>query len=282
MKNSFTFTRRTGLLLVPAFVLLLAAFPPCFLRAQEKSSSYETDSGESLELSPFMVTTAEDRGYVSASSRPVGPRFQNNGTSAVPTVPVTLIRQADAVVIEFALSNHADKQEVRNQELTAAVDAIAAGLKAIPGLRFENREVQLASGNRTRSIIGKGGVVTSFANFAVYAEIGGDVRLYERVKQVRALVSGTPLKGETKIIDGPVALFLKRPNENRAELLAKIFADLEVVKKGLGSDFEVLVTGLSGPVQLRSCSENEIELWLDYSFTIRSLREMESKRPLKV
>jgi hypothetical protein len=281
MKNSFTFTRRTGLLLVPALALLLAAFPPSFVRAQESSSSYEFESGETLVLSPFEVTSGEDRGYVSASSRPVGPRFQTNNSAAVPTVPVTLIRRADAVVIEFALSNSADKQEIRNQELTASVDAIAAGLKAIPGLRFENREVQLASGNRTRSIIGKGGVVTSFANFAVYAEISDDVRLYERVKQVRALVSGTRMKGDTKIIDGPVALFLKRPNDNRAELLAKIFADLETVKKGLGADFEVLVTGLSGPVHLRSCSESEVELWLDYSFTIRSLREMESRRPLK-
>jgi len=281
MKNIVLFTPRTGLLLVPVVALLLAAFPPSFVRAEETSSSYEPDSGETLELSPFEVTTAEDRGYVSASSRPVQPRFQTRNSTAVPTVPVTLIRPADAVIIEFALSNREDKQEIRNQELTASVEAIAAGLKAIPGLRFENREVQLASGNRRGSFIGKGGVVTSFANFAVYAEIGGDVRLYERVKQVRALVSGTRLKGETKVIDGPVALFLKRPNDNRAELLAKVFADLEVVKKGLGSDFEVLVTGLSGPVQLRSCSENEVELWLDYAFTIRSLREMESKRPVK-
>lgn len=193
-------------------------------------------------------------------------------------------RRADAVVIEFALSNAADKQDQRNKELTDSVDALAARIKETPGLRFENREVQLLSGNRGRSIIGKGGVVTSFANFAVFAELGDDVRLYERVKQVRALVSAAKLVGGTKVIDGPVALYLRRPNELRRELLGRIFDDLEVVKKGLGENQEVLVSGLNGPIRLRSCSEREVELWIDYSFTIRSVyelrvRELEARRP---
>ncbi len=204
----------------------------------------------------------------------------------MPSVPITLIRRADAVIIEFALSNSADKQDLRNKELTDSVDALAAKIKETPGLRFENREVQLMSGNRSRSIIGKGGVVTSFANFAVFAELGDEVRLYERVKQVRALVSGAKLLGGTKVIDGPVALYLKRPNDLRKDLLAKIFEDLELVKKGLGENLEVQVTGLNGPVRLRSCSEREVELWIDYSFTIRSIadlkvRELEARRATK-
>jgi hypothetical protein len=140
------------------------------------------------------------------------------------------------------------------------------------------------SGNRTRSIIGKGGAVTSFANFAIFADLSADdARLYERVKQVRALVSAAKLVGDTKVIDGPVALYLKRPNDLRKELLGKIFDDYELVKKGLGSDFEVQLTGLNGPVHLRSCSEREVELWIDYSFTIRSIvdlriRELEARR----
>ncbi len=193
----------------------------------------------------------------------------------MPSVPITLIRRADAVIIEFALSNSADKQDQRNKELTDSVDALAAQIKATPGLRFENREVQLMSGNRSRSIIGKGGAVTSFANFAIFADLSADeARLYERVKQVRALVSAAKLIGGTKVIDGPVALYLKRPNDLRKELLGKIFDDLEVVKKGLGENMEVLVTGLNTPVRLRSCSEREVELWIDYSFTIRSITEL--------
>ncbi len=258
-------------LVLPLFIL--AAAPG--LKAQAESSSGESE--ETVCLSPFCV---EDRGYVSGarlSAPPVQPRFGGDGGS-VPTVPITMIRKADAVVIEFALSNSADKQDARNKELTDSVDALAAEIRAIPGLRFENREVQLMSGNRSRSLIGKGGVVTSFANFAVFAELGSETRLYERVKQVRGIVSAAKLVGLTKVIDGPVSLFIKRPNETRKELLAKIFEDYEQVRKGLGADFEVLISGLAGPVRLRSCSENEVELWLDYSFTIRSIRELEAKK----
>lgn len=255
-----------------AWSLFFLAVPPG-LNAETENPN--PDSEEVISLSPFCV---EDRGYASyRAPAPAQPRFGSDNGS-IPNVPITVIRKADAVVIEFALSNSADKQDVRNKELTDSVDALAAEIRAIPGLRFENREVQLMSGNRSRSIIGKGGAVTSFANFVVFADLTAETRLYERVKQVRGIVSAAKFTGATKVIDGPVALFIKRPNETRAELLTKIFADYEQLKKGLGAEFEVLVSGLSGPVRLRSCSENEVELWLDYSFTIRSIRELEAKK----
>ncbi|MBK8477167.1 MAG: hypothetical protein IPL39_12985 [Opitutaceae bacterium] len=276
-------------------VSLLASAAAGGLLAQGTPSAQPASVEDVVVLSPFCVASAEDRGYVAASTlagNRINTELKDVGASIsvvtsqflrdaalglTPNVPITLIRRADAVVIEFALSNAADKQDGRNKELTDSVDALAAAIKAVPGLRFENREVQLMSGNRQRSLIGKGGVVTSYANFAVFAELG-DARLYERVKQVRALVSGSKLLGGTKVIDGPVALYLKRPNDLRKDLLGKIFEDYEVVKKGLGSDFEVLVSGLSGPIKLRSCSENEVELWVDYSFEIRSIREMEAEK----
>lgn len=250
---------------------------------------------EVVVLSPFEVSAGEDRGYAAADTL-AGTRLRTNlrdvgssisavsaqflrETGGFPTVPITLVRRADAVVIEFALSNSADKQDARNKELTESVELIAAAIKAAPGLRFENREVQLATGNRARSIIGKGGVVTSFANFAVFAEFSPEARLYERVKQVRGLVSAAKLAGGTKVMDGPVALWVKRPAAARAELLGKIFEDLDAVRKGVGADAELLVSGLAGPVRVRACSEAEVELWIDYGFTIRSVRELEAKRP---
>ncbi|HWA24479.1 MAG TPA: hypothetical protein VG734_02310 [Lacunisphaera sp.] len=272
------FPRLQPALTALALAALLAVPSSRLAFAQDASSA--DDPGESLVLSPFEVSTREDRGYVSTATRTYTPRFQGGVGGAYPTVPVTVIRQADSLVIEFALSNSADKQDQRNQELTDSVDLITKAIKAVPGLRFENREVQLSSGNR-RLIIGKGGIVTSFANFAIFAELTPEVRHFERVKQVRNLVSSAKLVGATKVLDGPVALFVKRPNETRAELLAKIFADLEVVKKGLGPEAEVQVTGLSGPVQLRTCSESEVELWLDYSFAIKSVREIEARKAEK-
>jgi len=282
----------TGPRLLRLFVpLLVAAAASTALHAQVPAGD-GTDGEDIVVLSPFEVTSSDSRGYSYYTPRQPAPIVQpafggGSSGSTAPAVPITLIRRADAVVIEFALSNSADKQDQRNKELTDSVDALAAQIKATPGLRFENREVQLMSGNRSRSIIGKGGVVTSFANFAIFADLSADdARLYERVKQVRELVSAAKLVGGTKVLDGPVALYLKRPNDLRKELLGKIFEDLEVVKKGLGENLEVQVTGLNGPVHLRSCSEREVELWIDYGFTIRSIvdlriRELEARRAEK-
>lgn len=238
------------------------------------------DAGAVVELSPFEISTGEDRGYAKAIGGSLSVitrerQFEPPG----PTVPVTMIKRADAVVVQFALSNSADKQDVRNKHLSTSIDEIAAAIKSVPGLRLEHRQVQLTSGDRRGSLIGKSGVVTSFANIAIFGELSAEMRLYERVKQIKDAVNGTKLAGETKILDGPAGLFIRRPNEYRNELLAKIFADLEVVKKGLGPDFEVLVNGLAQNTKLRACSETEVELWIDYSFVIRSLREMDAKKP---
>jgi hypothetical protein len=40
----------------------------------------------------------------------------------------------------------------------------------------------------------------------------------------------------------------------------------------------VLVSGLAVGVKLRACSERELELWIDYGFEIRSIRELEAKK----
>lgn len=234
----------------------------CLVSRAAVAFAQSSDDGEIVCLSPFEVSTQEDRGYRSAETL----------AARAPNLPVTLIKPADAVIIEFALSNSADKQEVRNKELTDSIDALGKEVRKIPGLKLENREVRLTTGDRRKSIVGKGGAVTSFANVVVLADLSADVRLYDRVKQVRDLIDDTKLRGDTKVIDGPVGLFIRSPNQYRQELLTKIFEDLEVVRKGVGPEFEVLVSGLAGGVQVRACSERELELWLDYSFTIHSIR----------
>ena len=151
-------------------------------------------------------------------------------------------------------------------------------MKNTPGLRCEPREIMLASADRTKSLIGKGGIVTSYAHFVIFSDFSDGMRPYQRVKQVRDLLANLKLNSSTtKLLDGPVGLYIRQPSQYRGEILAKIFADLEVVKKGLGPDFEVVVSGLNEGVKIRTCSETDVELWLDYSFTIRSVRELEAK-----
>jgi hypothetical protein len=268
--------------------ILLAFLLAMPVVAYSQSSSDE----EVVSLNPFEVTTEPDAGY-SATSTLAGTRvrgelkdvgsavsvvtaqFLRDTTAAIPQVPVTIIKKADALVIQFALATTADKADARNAELNSYIEAISKAVASSSGLRFEPREVFLAGADRKRSIIGKGGAITSFAHFVVFAELGEGVRPYQRVKQVRDLVSGLKIDAATtKLIDGPVGLYLRRPGQYRNEILAKVFDDIEVLKKGLGQDFEILVSGLSGGIRMRTCSETEVELWIDYSFAIRSVREL--------
>ena len=285
--------RSTPSALLLALAILLPALPHA-VGEQPGQSSEESD--EEIVLSPFVVTAEDDQGYqanstlagsrlrtdlkdVGASFSVVTAQFLKDTRPAVPEIPITIVKRADALVIQFALASTSDKAEARNAELTGAIEAITKAANATAGLRFEPREVFLASADRTKSIVRKNGVITSFAHFVIFAEFSESMRPYQRVKQVRELLDGLKITSTTtKLIDGPVGLYVRRPSQYRGEILGHIFADVETVKKGLGSEFEVLVNGLSGAVKMRTCSETDIEMWIDYSFTIRSIREIEAKK----
>jgi hypothetical protein len=249
-------------LLLLATVLLVAP-----LRAQQSSGQ-----DEFVSLSPFEVSSQNDRGY--ASSATISGSRINVTAVTTPNVPITLVKKAEALVIEFALSNSADKQDVRNRDLYDSIEKIITAAKTLPGLRVESRQISFRGEDRRGSIIFKSGVIVSFANIAVFSEFTSEMTSYQRVKQIRDLVSKVNLVGDTKVIDGPVSLFVKNPDQYRQDLLKKIFDDLDFVKSGLGMQFEVLPSGLNQSIKLRSCSETEVELWIDYSFTIRSVREL--------
>ncbi len=252
---------------------LLAAFAllPLGLLAQSDSAGEE----EVLVLSPFTVSGDSDNSY-SAISSMAGSRVASqivDGASQAPTVPVTIVKKADAVVIQFVLSNAADKQEARNQELYAAVKAIQTAAQKIPTLRMEQREIRFASGNRKMISFGRNAQL-SYANIVIFAELVPDLRLADRAKQVRDMLDRITLPGATKLADGSVGLYLKQPSSYRREILQKIFDDLDFVKKGLGPEFEVEASGLNQQVRFRACSETEVELWIDYSFSISSVRAL--------
>jgi len=245
-------------------VLLLPAF------AQSDSSGEE----EAVVLSPFQISGDADSSYSIASSL-TGSRIASpvvDGAAAAPVVPVTLVKKADAVVIQFVLSNAADKQETRNQELYAAVKAIQASVQKIPTLRMEQREVRFASGNRKMISFSRSNAQTSYANIVIFADFVPELRLADRVKQVRDLLDRIKLEGETKLLDGSVGLYLKQPSSYRREILQKVFEDLDFVRKGIGAEFEVRPSGLNQQVHFRACSETEVELWIDYTFLIESIR----------
>jgi hypothetical protein len=251
-------------------VALIALLPfPAF--AQSGSEAEE----EAVILSPFLVSTDKDASYSTVSTL-AGTRLASevvDNSAPPPSVPVSIVKKADAVVIQFVLSNSTDKQEARNQELYSSVRGIQTAVQKVPGLRMEQREVRFVSGNRKMLSFGKG-AQTSYANIVIFADIDPAMRLADRTKQVRDLLDQLKLPAQSKLVDGNVGLYLKNPSSYRREILQKIFEDLDFVRKGLGTEVEVQPSGLNQAVRFRACSETEVELWIDYSFNINSVRAL--------
>lgn len=261
--------------LVPVFALAVALTATA--RAQNDAGSEEI-----IVLSPFCVTASDDAYRSSdalAGARVATPLIDPSSANRPPGVPITIFKRAESVAIQFVLSHAGDRQEVRNRELYESVAALQAGAAASSGLRLEQREVRFAGGNRTLFSATRGSAMVSFATVVIFADLTPEMRIVDRVKQVRDLIQSTKLVGATKAADGSVGLYLAHPESYRAEILKKIFADLAVLREGLGAEFEIQPSGLAGRVQSRVASETEIELWIDYSFAIQSVREL--TRPTK-
>ena len=266
-----------------ALALLITTPAAPALNAQ--SSFGKTDSDDDVvELSAFSISSSADRYYamdtISGSRLDVQRQAPAPAAPSKPSVPVTLIKRADAIVMELTLTNADPKQDIRNRDIYATIEALRAAALKVPGLRLEERELQLrANAPRRTFFFGKTGNATSVSTVLLVADFKDTASLFEIVRTMRNTASSVTPAGATKVTDNTVGFLLKNPDQYRREILAKIFEDLEFVKKGLGDAFEVLPTGLNSAVQMRPCSEKEVELWINYSFTIRSVLELQNPAP---
>lgn len=271
-------SNRAGILSFPNLMktipALLAAFTLALPITYAQSGS---DEEELILLTPFEVESETSYSYLStagrAGSKIATPVVDAQSANTAPAVPITLVKPADALAIQFVVSNSADKQERRNQELNAAVQDIKAAVQKVSGLKLEQREVRFASGDKKFLSFSRTNT-TSHANIVIFAELSPEIHLADRAKQVRDLLDGVKLTGSTRLADGYIGLYIKNPSSYRREILTKIFEDLNFVKEGLGPEFEIRATGLNQRVKMRACSETDVELWIDYSFVIDSIRAL--------
>ncbi len=261
-----------------------------FVILSTTSIAQDSESEDIFELSPFSIVAG---GYSTQSSL-AGTRVQTNlidNAAAIdvvtseflrdlpysnPTTPVILIKPADALSIQFAISFYDDMEQIRKETLENYLVKIQTLVESQNGLRFEPGALEIAQGDRKKSIRKRKSEYTSHAHITIFAELAEDIAAFETVRNTRKLLEQLKIESEvTKLFDGPVNLVLKNPDQFRPELLSAIFDDLNVLKKGLGDAFEVIPSGLNGRVQARPHSNNEVELWIQYDLKIRSVREFE-------
>jgi hypothetical protein len=251
------------------------------------AQSNDAASEDIVELSPFVVSNESVPAYriqgALSAAGTATPILDPRSAMMPAPVAISVAKRADAVAIQFVLSHSGDKQEVRNQELYASVGAIESAVKNMPGMRVEQREVRFTGGDRKLFSVSRGGSINSFVSILILADLPPDARVADRVKQVRDILAATKLTGQTKYSDGSIGLYLKNPDQYRREILGKIFEDVQFMKKGFDNEFEIQPSGLNGKVRMRVSAEAEIELWVDYGMTFRSIRELEApkKDPLQ-
>lgn len=198
----------------------------------------------------------------SASWMLAGPFAQKN--------VVALVVPAEVLAIEVSLQSSDEDWEGRLRDVEAARVWLESNA-AKNGMKLQTKQA-VVLGQAT----GKWSSLTSSygnpelgirANLLLIADLTEKSDLVMLVRNVRLLLSKLPRSKGVAVRLGEARLGLADPEKFRSELLKKIRAHLDLTAQALGSDVELVVSGVDDPLQAQQVDERSVELALPLRVT---------------
>ncbi len=255
------------------------------------SFGQDDNTDELFELSPFVVDSR--RSYSAGRARNakvdtveffdlgssidgIVDSFNRASPTSDPSVPIHLVKPADEMSIQFAISFFDDLEETRKNKLREFLEKAKQAIDSNSDLRFTPGPLLIAEGDRKKIKGKKKSAYTSHAHFSVSFDLQSNDSVYGKIRDVKQLVDDLELNSDvTRVFYGAVNLVLEDPNQYRMELLDAVFEDASALADKLDGKFEIYPVGLEGRVQLKQHSESEVELWIPYKYEFVSVRQME-------
>jgi hypothetical protein len=159
-----------------------------------------------------------------------------------------------------------------------------------PAKRFEEikqtQNMIIAKAEKSKDIIIRKGITTLSANpiskLSSYAYASSQARLHVMVKldaqsdiydaaaKIRNFVDSITMPGKARYSLGRIQLAVENPERYRQEIISKIHDDITMIKTTLQASGELSLSGLNSAVQVRQVTDRKVELYIDYSMTIRT------------
>ena len=112
---------------------------------------------------------------------------------------------------------------------------------------------------------------SGYAYFFVKVPLKGEDDVRALTQEMQTFVSKTKPVGRTQLQPGDVGLSMVDPDQYRYELLQKIAADVAKVQEIFSGDYGLNIDGLDKRIKVRRVGVTEVELYLNYEFTLAAV-----------
>jgi len=202
-----------------------------------------------------------------------------------PEVAVTLIKPADAVEIPFLVELQGNSKRDVEEQLDEFLNRMRKETSSDPNLRISLGNVQTSDEGILNPMSDKPNRThRARAHFRILSNLTNEISTRDRIISIKNLITKINNElGFDKSSFSAVHLLADHPNKYRAEIIEAIVADIQILDKSLGSDYEIELHLENSRVHVWHHSDSEVEVWLPYNYKMISVheRELEEKKRLR-
>ena len=192
--------------------------------------------------------------------------------------PVSLIKPADAVSIQFAIDVSGGNDADRQQTIEHYLGQVRDRLTSMADTRLEPGALFVRHGNQEVPFAARSSELGSQAWFRIGFPISDASEVPNRIQTIRSVVASIERDSKRSTIHfGPASLLVDNLNRYRTELISTIRKDVESMQAELANHAIVeprFITGNSH-VMFRLHSTAEIEVWIPFEYRFSSSADIQ-------
>jgi hypothetical protein len=213
---------------------------------------------------------AQDSSNIRGEVRVSSTRGSGDGYFKESVPVIGLRRLADGAIQDILVTSDSRDSEVRRKEIHAMLEAAirkadAAGVELVTG-SFELTPVTLANYRELPLRMGRRSDTSEVA-VVVKTKLAGPAD--SALKRIDGFIKAVPATGRSLVEkNGAMQLTIINPDQYRGPVVQLIAEESRRTSNAFGADYGVTVSGLDRHLVWNQASENEVFLYIPYSFTV--------------
>ena len=190
-------------------------------------------------------------------------------------VTVTLQQSADYISIPITLSSDQGNPEKRFEEIRNAINLIETEAEKNPNIYIHSGPVSLSAKQHSKLkslYLSSGGYYRpeSIATLYIFAPLSAEGKdVFDSASQISHFINCIKFPDKTECKMGKIMLAVKEPEQYRDKLLLLILEDVKRIKNIFKTQGEMTIKGLDSPVYVRQIDRQQVELFLNYTISIK-------------
>jgi hypothetical protein len=188
------------------------------------------------------------------------------------TTAIVLEKDADYVSVSVEIQSKQKDPIAQIKEIKQVKTVMIDKAKNLKNIEINKGPISLSASPEKFSLAVSSGYYrgqSSTTQLNIMTPLDEKSDIYDCAIRIRQFLDSVNLPSKAELTLGKIQLTVKSPEQYRAEILKKIGDDVEFVKSSIEHNGEVEISGLQQPVLVRQVDDRRVELFINYSMTIK-------------